>query len=250
MTFWSLTNNDFPTNQTFHQFLLPSYRAWPSPILRGFHVTFETGVACQQGSLPLRTLVPPPFGDWNMLWLLRPVFPTLHRINDRTLLDLHRIKRGFHGAFATVGHASRERLPFRTPGAVPHCGTCLCSNCWDQNPRTCHVFTRLFTSNTHWYFLDFACSSNPLNRIYQHLKGSKISTSSTKCVFFGWSGNHDARPDSDWLRHFYSSETAAQFDETSQKERSQRLQPSIRILHWLKKKIAVAASDLLRRFRC
>ena len=28
--------------------------------------------------------------------------------------------------------------------------------CWDQIPRTCHVFTRLFTSNTPWYFLDFA----------------------------------------------------------------------------------------------
>ena len=38
----------------------------------------------------------------------------------------------------------------------PHFGTCLCSNCWDQIPRTCHVFTRLFTSNTPWYFLDFA----------------------------------------------------------------------------------------------
>ena len=146
-----------------------------------------------------------------------------------------------------VWHASRERLPFRTPGAVPHCGTCLCSNCWDQNPRTCHVFSRLFTSNTHWYFLDLSCSSNPLNRICQHLTGSKIFYQ--VCVF-GWSGNHDVRPASDWLRHFYSSETAAQFDETSQKERTQRLQPSIRILHWFKKKIAVAASDLLRRFRC
>ena len=28
----------------------------------------------------------------------------------------------------------------------PHFGTCWCSNCWDQIPRTCHVFTRLFTS--------------------------------------------------------------------------------------------------------
>ena len=36
-----------------------------------------------------------------------------------------------------------------------HCGTCLCSNCWDQITRTCHVFTRLFISNTPWYFLDF-----------------------------------------------------------------------------------------------
>ena len=51
--------------------------------------------------------------------------------------------------------ASRERLPFRTPGSVTHFGTCYCSNCWDQIPRTCHVFTRLFTSNTPWYFLDF-----------------------------------------------------------------------------------------------
>ena len=28
--------------------------------------------------------------------------------------------------------------------------------CWDLIPLTCHVFTRLFTSNTPWYFLDFA----------------------------------------------------------------------------------------------
>ena len=59
-----------------------------------------------------------------------------------------------------VWHASRERLPLRTPGSFPHCGTCFCSNCWDQIPRTCHVFTRLFTSITPWYF------SNLLSRIY------------------------------------------------------------------------------------
>ena len=53
-------------------------------------------------------------------------------------------------------YAIRERLPFRMPGSVPHFGTCLCSNCWDQIPRTSHIFTRLFTSNTPWYFLDFA----------------------------------------------------------------------------------------------
>ena len=44
-----------------------------------------------------------------------------------------------------------------------HCGTCLCSNCWDQIPRTCHVFTRLFTSNTPWYFLDFALDHWKIN---------------------------------------------------------------------------------------
>ena len=54
-----------------------------------------------------------------------------------------------------VWHTSRERLPFWTPDSVPFFGTCLCSNCWDQISRTCHVFTRLFTLNTPWYFLDF-----------------------------------------------------------------------------------------------
>ena len=44
--------------------------------------------------------------------------------------------------------------------SVPPFGTCLCSNCWDHIPRTCHVFTRLFTLNTPWYFLDFASNSN------------------------------------------------------------------------------------------
>ena len=37
---------------------------------------------------------------------------------------------------------------------VPNFRTCAPS--WDQIARTCHVFTRLFTSNTPWYFLDFA----------------------------------------------------------------------------------------------
>ena len=54
-----------------------------------------------------------------------------------------------------VWHASRERLPFRTPGSVPLFGTCLCSNCWYQIPRTCHVFIRLFTLNAPSYFLEF-----------------------------------------------------------------------------------------------
>ena len=55
-----------------------------------------------------------------------------------------------------VLHASRERLPFRTPGSVAHFGTCLCFNCWDQMSRACRVFTRFFTLNTPRYFLDFA----------------------------------------------------------------------------------------------
>ena len=97
MTFWSLTNSNFRTNQTFHQY---------------------------------------------------------HDLN--TELDLHRLWVVSMEHLQRVWHASREHLPFRTPGSVPNCGTCLCSNCWDQIPRICHVFTRLFTSNTPWYFLDFA----------------------------------------------------------------------------------------------
>ena len=81
MTFWSLTNSDFPTNQIFHQ----------------FHYLY-------------------------------------------TELDLHRLWVVSMEHLQRVWHASRERLPFRTPGSVvPHCGTCLRSNCLDQIPRTCHV---------------------------------------------------------------------------------------------------------------
>ena len=56
--------------------------------------------------------------------------------------------------------ASRERLPFRTPGSVPLVGTSLCSNCWDQFYRTYRNFSRPFTLNTPQYFLDFAFKTN------------------------------------------------------------------------------------------
>ena len=44
-----------------------------------------------------------------------------------TELDLHRLWVVSMEHLQRVWHASRERLPFRTPGSVPHCGTCLCS---------------------------------------------------------------------------------------------------------------------------
>ena len=46
-----------------------------------------------------------------------------------TALDLHRLRVVSMEHLQRVWHASRERMPFRTPGSVPHCGTCLCSNC-------------------------------------------------------------------------------------------------------------------------
>ena len=51
----------------------PLYRAWPSPIMSGFHGAFATGVASQQGTLTLPdTWFRPPFWDLLMLHLLRP----------------------------------------------------------------------------------------------------------------------------------------------------------------------------------
>ena len=51
----------------------PLYRAWPSPIMSGFHGAFATGVASQQGTLTLPdTWFRPPFWDLLMLQLLRP----------------------------------------------------------------------------------------------------------------------------------------------------------------------------------
>ena len=61
-----------------------------------------------------------------------------------------------------VWHASRELLPFRTPGSVP-LGTCLCSNCWDQFSRTRQVFSRLFNLNILWYVLGFAFNTQESN---------------------------------------------------------------------------------------
>ena len=75
------------------------------------------------------------------------------------------IMSDFHGAFATGVACQQGTLTLPDTWFRPHCGTCLCSNCWDQIPRTCHVFTRLFTSNTPWYFLDFACKGVYVRRL-------------------------------------------------------------------------------------
>ena len=53
MTFWQLTNSDFSTNQTFHQFHDLRTNFDLHRIMSGFHGAFATGVACQQGTLTL-----------------------------------------------------------------------------------------------------------------------------------------------------------------------------------------------------
>ena len=83
------------------------------------------------------------------------------------------------GPLQRVWHASRERLPFQTPGSVPLFGTYLCSNCWDQFPRTCYVLTLFFTLNTPWYFLDFDCLSVNIRTHASH----KVGQEQVKCHF-------------------------------------------------------------------
>ena len=83
-----------------------------------------------------------------------------------TKLDLHRIMSGFHGAFAT-GVACQPRTLLTLPNTwfSPLFWTCLCSNCWDQIPWTCHVFTRLLTLNTPWYVLSRFCFSERIRSL-------------------------------------------------------------------------------------
>ena len=73
MTFWPLTNSDFPTNQTFHQFHDLYTELDLHRIMSGLHGAYATGVASQQGTLTLPdTWFRPPFWDLLMLQLLRP----------------------------------------------------------------------------------------------------------------------------------------------------------------------------------
>ena len=74
MTFWPLTNSDFPTEQTFHQFHDLETELDLHRIMSGFHGAFVTGVACQQGTLTLPD-------TW-----FRPLFETCLCSNCRDLI--------------------------------------------------------------------------------------------------------------------------------------------------------------------
>ena len=72
-TYIYLTNSNFPTDQTFHQFHDLYTELDLHRIMSGFHGAFATGVASQQGTLTLPdTRFRPPFWDLLMLQLLRP----------------------------------------------------------------------------------------------------------------------------------------------------------------------------------
>ena len=73
MTFWPLTNSDFPTDQTFHQFHDLYTELDLHRIMNGFRGAFASVVASQQGTLTLPdTWFRPSFWDLLMLQLLRP----------------------------------------------------------------------------------------------------------------------------------------------------------------------------------
>ena len=94
----------------------------------------------------------------------------------------------------------------------PHCGTCMCSDCWDQFPRTCPVYTRLLISNTPWYFLDFAFNKVLFTCSHLAAEMTKIQRQ------FNWDGflmgyfeipwecenfPNSLGPEFTWYRYFY-----------------------------------------------
>ena len=58
-------------------------------IMRGFHRTFATGVACRQGSLTPPDTWSRPIIDWHMFYLLRPIFfPNLSLFSGPCTLNI------------------------------------------------------------------------------------------------------------------------------------------------------------------
>ena len=154
VSFWG--PGDFPVNYSNRD---TSWNAWN----RGSFMV-DTGIL-------YNNMKSPSHECWIRFWpLINSDFSTgqtFHRFHDLIpSLTFTKVWVVAMDHLQRVWHASRERLPFRTPGSVPLFGTCLCSNLWDQIARTCHVFTRLFTLNTPWYFLDFAIEQTiPMNKM-------------------------------------------------------------------------------------
>ena len=192
MTFWDMTiYNDTLNWSDIHLFanLLPNWTLLTIltllPNFGGFHRALQRVRLSNRGRLLLRTPGPVtlfsnvettlswtchvyrPFefrtslGTSILLW----TFTNSDFPNDQSFQQCHTLILRltftelwvvFMEHLQRVSHASREHLPYQTPGSIPLLGNCLCSNCWYQIPRTCHVLTRFFTLNTPWYNLDFA----------------------------------------------------------------------------------------------
>ena len=79
MTFWSLTSySDFPTYQTFHQFLWPWYLAWPSPNYEWFPWSICNGCGMPAGNAySSGHLVLSPFWGLAYVPIVETSFPEL-----------------------------------------------------------------------------------------------------------------------------------------------------------------------------
>ena len=156
MIFWPLTNREFPTDQTFHQFYnldTEHDRYW---IMTGFHGAFPTGIVCQQGTLtPPDTWFCSLVGELIYALIFEKIFPDSTPIKWPNL-NFTELREVSMEHLRRVWHTSMERLSFRKTCSVPPFWTCLCSNCWDQTSRTCRSFNQLFTLYTTRYFLGFA----------------------------------------------------------------------------------------------
>ena len=77
-----------PNQSDFPPFSWHWYRAWPSPIMSGFHWAFATGVACQQGTLTHPdTWFRPALWDLLVLQSLRPDSSNLPCLNSTFHLE-------------------------------------------------------------------------------------------------------------------------------------------------------------------
>ena len=104
MTFWPLTNSDFPTNKTFHQLhdLDTDYDL--HRIVSGFNGAFATGVACQHWTLTLPdTWFRPPFWDLLAFQLLRPGSSNLPRLYSNFHLEYPSVLSRF-ACFESAGN--------------------------------------------------------------------------------------------------------------------------------------------------
>ena len=91
-----MTNSDFPTDQTFHQFQDLYAELDLHRIMSGFHGAFATGVASQQGTLTLLdTWFRPPFWDLLVLQLLRPDSSNLPCLYSTFRLEYPLVLSGF-----------------------------------------------------------------------------------------------------------------------------------------------------------
>ena len=105
------------------------YRIWPSPNNEWFPCSICNECGMPAGNALLSgPLVPSPVGGFHMLWLLRPVFPTLPRCNDRTELDLHWVERFQWSICDGRGIPAGSTYPSRHLVPSP----CLCTNYWNQ----------------------------------------------------------------------------------------------------------------------